>query len=270
MKNAAEHHQFILDFFDEYQCPIIENNNGKVVVQLTDRMDEAIMNRPFYWHYIKKMGRAGDPWSLTLITNPDLTEDKGEYIHSGAPRLRQLYQHLFDTCRFTKQYELLHVNNTQVALVPWLVINVRVSYSGNRRKSEVHSYGLNLVHGTLLEQMMDSLHGVELATSISDFTYPLSPLIKTPSGYNRIIQYIEDHVQSKDHGWAEETNKKRDHEMNLIEAFFQDTEDEERHQLMKKEKEDLLARLTPTITIETINGGLIYLSPSTSQQMSLT
>ncbi|WP_337020615.1 YqhG family protein, partial [Oceanobacillus massiliensis] len=59
---------FLCDYFTAKNCSIIENKDGILQIQLNEHMDRELMNRPFYWHYIKKMGREGDPMQLTLIT----------------------------------------------------------------------------------------------------------------------------------------------------------------------------------------------------------
>ena len=82
--------QFLQDYFVSHRCKILENNDGILKIQLTEEMDQALMNRPFYWHYIKKIGQQGEPMDLTLITNPNKKDVKGEWIHFGSPRLQQI------------------------------------------------------------------------------------------------------------------------------------------------------------------------------------
>ncbi|WP_028783194.1 YqhG family protein [Thalassobacillus devorans] len=266
MKEAAAHEQFIRSFFYEYECPIVSDENGRLVVQLTDKMDEALMNRPFYWHYIKKMGRQGDPMSLTLITNPELTEEKGEYIHSGSPRLRQLYRYLLENCRYTKLYEAVQRFNQQSPLVPWLIVNIRVSYYGKQKKDEILSIGLNLIHGTMVSPIMEKLEKYQLETTISDYTFPMTPLIRIPSGYQRILSFIHDHIESTDRTWANKALETLEEEEQLLHAFFQKDDDEER-EFMEKELEGLKGRFTPRVTVDVLNGGLFYLTQETTNEL---
>ena len=266
MKEAAAHEQFIRSFFHEYDCPILSDEDGRLVIQLTDKMDEALMNRPFYWHYIKKMGRQGDPMSLTLITNPDLSEEKGEYIHSGSPRLRQLYRFLQDNCRFTKLYEAVTITDQQSPLVPWLVTNLRISYFGKQKKDELLSIGLNLIHGTLVPSFMERIENHPLETTISDFTFPMTPLIRIPSGYQRIVSYVHNHIESQDRTWASQAMEALHEEKQLLSAFFKEDNEEDR-KLLEQELEALKGRFTPKVTVDVINGGLFYFSQATTNQI---
>jgi len=267
MSEAVQHYQFIKTFFQEYGCPIVEDNNGRLVIQLTDEMDEALMNRPFYWHYIKKMGRQGDPMSLTLITNPALREEKGEYIHSGAPRLRQFYQYLLENNKYTKLYETVDHSPVHAPMIPWLVVNVKVHYFGKQKKDETHSVGLNLIHGTMLSPAMEKIESIKFEPTISDYTFPMTPLIKVASGYRRILRFIEDHIEAQDKTWVQETLLAREKERKLIEAFFTDKDNEAERRQLEKEMDDLMGRFTPRVTIEVINGGMFYLTQETANTM---
>lgn len=96
---------FLQDYFIANQCELIFNEDGVLTVQLTEEMDRALMNRPFYWHYVKNTGYAGEPMKLTLITNPDKREEKGEWIHFGSPRLQQILNQLKQNEKVTKLFQ---------------------------------------------------------------------------------------------------------------------------------------------------------------------
>src|SRR5699024_6530482 len=119
--------QFLVRYFTAHDCQLLHNENGVLTVQLTEAMDKVLMNRPFYWHYIKKIGYEGDPMQLTLITNPDKQDEKGEWIHYGSPRLQQIFNHLRTNEKHAKLFQQLNVSG-KTALYPWLVVNVKISY----------------------------------------------------------------------------------------------------------------------------------------------
>ena len=83
-------HGFLHDFFQMHDCDILESNDGLLSVQLTRELDEALMNRPFYWHYMDKMNQAGEPYSLHLDVNEKQQGENREWIHFGSPRLQQI------------------------------------------------------------------------------------------------------------------------------------------------------------------------------------
>lgn len=253
----ANLNQFLQDYFQNHKCDIIENNDGVLKIQLTEEMDQALMNRPFYWHYIKKMGQKGDPMSLTLITNPDKQEEKGDWIHFGSPRLQQIIRHLKDKERFTKLFQKV-ITNKNTPLYPWLVINLKLSYRGKHKKDEVISIGLQLVNGNMRLKMMDYLDEIPLQMKISDYCYTISPLIRLQSGYKRIESVITTYIENQTHEWAEVSLKTLRDEISTLQHFYEGRTEE--LEQMNKEIEEIKERYSPVISHQVINGGIFYLT----------
>ncbi|MFD1360686.1 YqhG family protein [Lentibacillus salinarum] len=248
-------HDFLQSYFTAHHCTIVHQEEGALTVQLTEDMDRALMNRPFYWHYIKKMGYAGDPKQLTLITDPDKRDGKNEWIHYGSPRLHQIVNHLHEHEKYTKLYERIDTNQ-KTALYPWLVTNIKISYQGKQKKDEMVSIGLHLVNGAMKVKMMAILQEKSLHNAISDYCFTISPMIKLHSGFKRIENVLESYVQDQDHDWAEASRKKMAEEIDLLRHFYKGEGNE---QDMKKEIDDIQKRYSPRITFEVINGGIFYL-----------
>lgn len=248
--------RFLHHFFTSHHCPIIENRNGILKVQLTEEMDMALMNRPFYWHYVNKMGQKGNPMQLTLITNPDKREEKGEWIHYGSPRLHQLLNHLKDNERFTKLYQKMEVTKN-IPLYPWLVLNIKISYQGKQKKDEILSIGLQLVNGNMRMEMMDYLKRIPLQMTISDYCYTISPIIMLRSGFLRIEKVILNYLEAQDYTWAQESLQTLEDERKILKYFFEGNNDE---QEMEKEEEEIIKRYQPIISYKIINGGIFYLN----------
>ncbi|GIO27504.1 YqhG family protein [Ornithinibacillus bavariensis] len=248
---------FLQEYFSAHHCEILSNHDGILQIQLNEKMDRALMNRPFYWHYIKKMGRDGDPMQLTLITNQEQTEVKGERIHFGSPRLQQILRHLRDNERFTRLFQVVNTNNN-TALHPWLVVNMKLSYIGKHNKDEVFSIGLNLINGMMKIDMMEFLQQQDFQMQISDYCYTITPLIKPISGYKRILTVINQYINDQDHKWAKDSLEALQNEIELLKHFYEDSPEEEREQ-MDKELADLKERYHPKIRVSVINGGIFYM-----------
>ncbi|GAB3791374.1 YqhG family protein [Virgibacillus kimchii] len=249
---------FLFNYFTAHHCEILSNHDGVLRIKLTEDMDRALMNRPFYWHYIKKMGQPGEPMQLSLNTNPSKSDPKAEWIHFGSPRLQQIINHLRMNEKYTKLFQSVNtVTNT--ALYPWLVINLKVSYKGQHKRDELFSVGLHLVNGMMKVEMMDILNTYTLKPTISDYCYTISPLIKIKSGFKRIESVIDHYIENQTHEWAQESFNLLNEELTLLEHFY-DTKNEEEQQQIEKEKKELLDRYHPMVSYEVINGGLFYLA----------
>lgn len=255
--NITNLHSFLRTYFSAYNCPIEHDEDGILTVQLTKEMDQSLMNRPFYWHYMKSIGHDGDPAQLTFITQPghDQGDENGEWIHFGSPRLQQIFNHLRQTSDHVKLFQKINTTKN-TALYPWLLTNIKISYKGKQNKDELFSIGLNLINGMMKTNMMELLQELPLQNTISDYCFPMSPLIKLKSGFIRITAVIEDYLKNQTYDWADESLLTLSDEINMVQHFYEDEEDNEH---LQKEIDELTNLYQPTITYQVINGGLIYL-----------
>lgn len=249
-------HDFLHRYFSAQQCEIISDQDGILKVQLNEQLDQALMNRPFYWHYMKSSGNLGEPAQLTFITNPNKREHDGELIHFGSPRLQQIFNHLKNTGNQIKLFQKVDTQKN-TALYPWLLINLKISYKGKHKKEELFSIGLNLMNGIMKTKMMEMLQEMQLNLTISDFCYPMSPLIKVNSGFLRITSVIDDYLKNQSHDWAEESMIKMREEIKMVQHFYENNSNEVE---LTKEINDLKKLYTPSISHQVINGGIIYLT----------
>ena len=163
------------------------------VVQLTIDLDKELMNRPFYWHYLEKTGGIPNPMKLTLITNPQAAPEnlKGEVIHFGSPRLHQIFESTKNLSKYIRLYENHQNHNRQTPLLPWLCMNVKISYQCDRKRDIFKSIGLQLINGKMVEDFHNRLLEVPLTPKIPDYSFTLSPLVKPFSGMSRIENYLK-------------------------------------------------------------------------------
>lgn len=248
---------FLHTYFSAHQCQVTDNNDGILHVQLTEEMDKLLMNRPFYWHYIKQTGSQGEPMDLTLITDTDKSDEKGEMIHFGSPRLQQIMNELKTSERFARLFEYVDTSE-QTPLYPWLIINMKISYQGKQKKDELFSIGLHLMNGKMQLKMMETLKEYTLHMSISDYCYTLSPIIKPESGLKRIETVIEDYINKQSHDWAKASKQALHEEIQLLEHFYEDQQDTDSN-YKEKEINELIERYEPKINMQIVNGGIFYL-----------
>lgn len=247
---------FLENYFTSHQCELLHNRDGVLSVQLTEQMDRALMNRPFYWHYVKSTGNNGQPMKLNFITNPEKRDEKGEWIHFGSPRLQQIMDHLKQNEKYTKLFQCVDAS-TKVPLFPWLVCNIKISYQGKQKKDEMISIGLHLMNGMMLLGMMDRLQQVSLQMTISDYCYTISPIIKLESGFLRIESVIKNYFENQNHEWAEQSLETLEEEIKTLQYFYMDEADDEQ---MHKEANEIKERYKPRITSKVVNGGIFYLT----------
>src|SRR5699024_12391341 len=99
----------------------------KLVVGLTEEMDKALMNRPFYWNYMETMNQKGKPMKLTFLTKNENRDEEGEWVTCGSPRLHQVAKHLKGQSQYTRLFQVMHIHE-QTMIHPWLVMIYCVRY----------------------------------------------------------------------------------------------------------------------------------------------
>lgn len=255
---------FVQQFFTSYECPIIEKSNHHLKIQLTDQMDEEIMNRPFYWHYMKKMNRQGAPMQLTF-THTNQSRDGGIYLHAGTPKLHTLYKKAMEKGKTTRLYEAIETPLHNRAMTPWLLMNISLHFRGKQTKDELLSVGLNLIHGTLVKGMMERIWDYDFETTVSDYSFPMTPVIGLNSAHKRIEKYVEEYAATIDDQWIRDSLNQLTEEKNLLNSFYES--EDISLDLFTQETEQIDTRYRPRINMEIVNGGLFYLSQETSKKV---
>ncbi|WP_050615746.1 YqhG family protein [Bacillus testis] len=253
--------QFLMNYFEANGAQIIVNHPAYLTVQLTIELDKALMNRPFYWHYLEKTGGIPNPATLTLITDPVQVPEgvKGETIHFGSPRLHQIFQSTNSLAKYIRLYELPSGQaQQQTPLHPWLAVNVKASFVCDRKKDVLFSIGLHLLTGRMVNDCHQKLKELQLTPKIPDFSFTLSPIIMPKSGMGRIDRYIRMQLAEENHEWAERAIQKWEADQRLLDHFYEDREEQDAS--YELEKEALRQQYEPNINISVINGGMFYLS----------
>ncbi|WP_019414801.1 YqhG family protein [Paenisporosarcina sp. TG20] len=253
-------HSYLLKFFQENDCHIINGNDHYFSVQLTIDMDKKIMNRPFYWRYLENTNGVPNPAQLTFITDQNnLNEDiRGEVVHFGSPRLNQIFQATKDLGTFVQMYEsVLDIRNTKTILTPWLGVNYKVSYYSDQTKEMLHSLGINLITGNLMNDFHEWLSEVDLDSKIPEDTINLTYIIKPLRALERLDLVVEQFIHQDDDTWAEEAKSRWKKDREVLEHFYEGVEN--KPECYEMEVKALEEHYEARIKIEIINGGLFYM-----------
>lgn len=255
-----EIHHFLQQYFCSNDCEIVVNEPGYLTVQLSVELDKELMNRPFYWHYLEKTGGIPNPMKLTFITDTQTAPDsiKGETIYFGSPRLHQIFQSTKNLAGYIRLYEDHSSKNRQIPLLPWLCLNVKISYQCDRKRDIMKSIGLQMINGQMVENFHERLLQLPLTPKIPDYSFTISPLIKPKSGIVRIENYLQTIIEEDDHSWANEARNRWEKDLLLLNHFYES--DEEKNESYEIEKQALQEQYEPKIQVSFINGGLFYLT----------
>ena len=253
-------HDYLVQFFGENNCLILNDHDHYIIIQLTIAMDKKMMNRPFYWQYIESTNGEPIPAQLTFITDKNrLVEDvKGEVVHIGSPRLHQLFAITKEMGAFVQVYEQVTEKiGTQVILTPWLGVNYKISYCSDQTKEMLYSVGMNLMTGEVIDGFQASLNDIELDAKIAGNIFNLPYTIKPVRALERLDLMIDKMIQQENHTWAEEAKEKWLKDQEVLEHFYEGVEN--KPDCYRTEKEAMARQYEAKIKIEIINGGVFYL-----------
>ncbi|MFC0014803.1 MULTISPECIES: YqhG family protein [Allobacillus] len=263
----ADIQSFLIDFFTSRQASIVEKSDGILTVKLTEQLDEQLMNRPFYWQYVKKLGKVGETMSVTFITDEEKRDQqKGEWIHFGSPRLDQIFHIIQREGAYTVLYEDCQSNSTtKTPLHPWLICNIRVKYRGFLSKDELVSVGIRLIDGTMRFQMMDEIEHKNFASSVPNFCFTLPTIISTERAVERVTEELQQRIKQKSTHFVNKSHRLYEREMNMLKKLIIDDEkDDAEHQ---RAKVQIFERLYPQVDLEWINLGYFYVSEQMSKEL---
>ncbi|MBT2754756.1 YqhG family protein [Mesobacillus foraminis] len=256
-----EIYKFLHNYFDSNGCEFVELADGYMTVQLTEELDKELMNRPFYWHYLEKTGGIPNPMKLTLITDQSNVPEniKGENIHFGSPRLHQIFESTKRLAGYIRLYENKEgAMGSQIPLLPWLCVNMKISYQCDRKRDVYKSIGLQLINGRMVTDFHDLLLKIPLTPKIPDYAFTLSPLIMPKSGMARIESLLRTLIAEEDHSWANDARIRWKKDLDLLKHFYEDSD--EKNESYEIEQRALKDQFEPKIHISIINGGLFYLT----------
>ncbi|WP_416149532.1 YqhG family protein [Salipaludibacillus sp. HK11] len=256
----ADIHGFLKGFFTEHDCSVANLTNSSFDVQLTNEMDKALMNRPFYWHYIEKMNGTPTPMKLTIETDSTaFKKSKGtELIHYGSPRLHQLFSFAMAKGKYGHYYENVKPKTTTSSLKPWIALNGKIVYQCHRKKEQYFSIGLNLINGEMLNDFHSLIADWQMNETISNLCFPLSPLIKPATGIQRIRNQLLMAINQENHQWAEEANQKMADDLLLLDRFYDGISP--KPDSYDGERKAIITQYDPVISLKIINGALFYLN----------
>jgi hypothetical protein len=250
---------FLKQFFTVCECHITHQDDQSITVELSEQMDRAIMNRPFYWHYKDQLNEKGAPMTVSFYvkdTGEPLHRHE-EYISFGSPRFHQLLHYAGQQSLFVRLYEECP-SEQPLQLEPWLFVHFLISYEANGKKERIESIALHLISGKVQRDFLTKITNVSFVQTIPSYHYVLSPFITPMSGLKRLQQMVKNELEQENHEWAKKAKNKQEKELSLLDSFYENNqEDSEQYE---REKEAIIRRFEPSIRLSVWNGGLLYLS----------
>lgn len=187
----------------------------------------------------------------------------------GSRRLEQIFAAVRSKGRFVRLFEQ-YVPDTpkQAATIPydtWFCVNYKVELACDMKRSEMHSLGIQMQTGEIVERFQDRLTGKKLTPRLPSHVYVTPDRITLP----RAVLFLEEHLEKKlaayDHRWAQEAqlrlkdelHRVRDYYESLLQSAEPDKTPEIEGQYTSRVQE-VEWQYRPRIQISAINCGLFH------------
>lgn len=264
-------------------------------------VDKEMVDRPYYWMWIEKTGQEPKSSVMRLAfseeaetrenqrlraealeaAGPGLSDlqrqyfvaPKSELIGLGCYRLDKIYASLDSRGKFaavmpktvTPPASMGNGAQQRLPLIPWILIQARLSYRCDNTQQELKSYGICLENGQVVKDFYKLLSRIEMQ--------PMNPSwvqnrmqISIEDGFERIEQVLHRELTSADHTWAAEAQERCQEDLEQVELYYEslkhDTDAEEWARLVverDRKMRDVSARTTPRVEIKVTNAALVGL-----------
>lgn len=261
---------YVKEYFELNKCEIIEEDAGQIEVKLSTNVDKDLTNRPYYWTFIERTGTKPDTISLNLIFDPEKTETekKGELIHPGSERLKQIFNSTKKRGRVVRLYQQpfnrnkrIKYNNTKTnQLNLWLGVNYKVEFKCDRKKDKIISLGINLNNGQMKNDFYKFLKTIVLEPTIPANVSLCSPFITLREAALQLEEWILLEISKENFDWANESHKTLEEELSQIEGYY--SEEDQNTDEKDQRIEEVERQYSPKIQVSPINYGLFYLDPT--------
>ncbi|WP_019122789.1 YqhG family protein [Brevibacillus massiliensis] len=227
--------RFIETYLAAFSAHICESHPDYLTVKLPEAVDKDIGNRPFYWSWIEKMNMPPQPMILTFAFDPDRMPEgvRAELLHLGAGRLQQIFRSAQKHGRFVCMYELAppvrqsSAKRRSLPLVPWLGVNVKISFICDKKKDLLLYLGVNLHQPKVVFDFYPSVRKLALSPSIPDYFYTLDQRLTLEQAAEWIKQAVDETIEREDHRWAEFARERLAQELDILEAYYTQLTDSE-------------------------------------------
>ncbi|SFS59048.1 YqhG family protein [Marininema halotolerans] len=258
-----------LRYLEAYDCHMIEKHPDYIETRLSIEVDKDIIQRPFYWMYVEKMGLEPQPATLLFTFEPGKAPSgvREDLLTSGAPRFQQMLRSARNHGRFVRLYEDKRprlLKEGSLPYEPWLVLHYQVSFLCDRKKDHLISLGIDLRTGAISEGFDQQLQGRDWTHKLPDRRHTLPSILSIPEAVGELEYWLQGWIENQDLTWADQAMDQLNQELAQLHAFYPEEwrMSDELHEEKKQRLRESIWQYHPRVEVETVSAGLFYLTPT--------
>jgi hypothetical protein len=194
-----------------------------------------------------------------------------EDIYFGSRRLNQLFDAVATGGRYVCLFQepggrALHPFES-TAYTPWLGVNLKVEFVCDRKREELHSFGVSLATGICEENFHERLLGLRMTPKLPANVHIAKNGISLNKAVANIDAALERKLRSCDYEWAVEASARLAEELRLIRHYYEpliESAEEDKKQEIAAQFDNRQAEINwqyqPRVSVTAINCGIFHLA----------
>jgi hypothetical protein len=193
-----------------------------------------------------------------------------DHLTYGSSRLQQIFQTVKSQGRFIHLYEEpmepARFSLQTSAYSSWFAVNYKVEFTCDMKREELHSLGISLSTGEIVEEFHPYLLTKVLTPRLPVNTH-IRETISLQRAQHELNKYLEQIIQPYNHDWAVEARERMKVEISRMESYYHDLMaadvDEAKKTELKEQYQNRLEEIQwqyePRIQVTVINCGIFHL-----------
>ncbi|GLX68165.1 YqhG family protein [Paenibacillus glycanilyticus] len=193
-----------------------------------------------------------------------------EDLYFGSRKLEQLFGAAKNSGSYVNLFqEPERRSNTPFQSTPytqWLGVNMRVEFACDRKREEIHSYGVSLATGLVVENFYDRLKNLKLTPRLPANVHVTRNGLSFAKALNLVETSLERKLKGYDYSWAEDATARLEEELARIRHYYDPMVQQAEEEVKSAIEEQFNQRQTeirwqyePRVTASAINCGIFHL-----------
>lgn len=193
-----------------------------------------------------------------------------EVLHFGSQRLEQIFGAARAGGRFVCLFQEPERRSRHplesTPYTAWLGVNMKVEFASDRKREEIHSFGVSLATGQFVERFHERLVNLRMTPRLP----PNIHLAKNGLTLGKALAAIEGSLEKKlrgyDYEWAKEASQRLKEELAQVAHYYEPliagAEEESKAAIAEqyeRRKEEIRWQYEPRVTASVINCGIFHL-----------
>lgn len=276
--NEKQIHKFVNRYLEATSCSILEKSPAHIKVKLSPHADRELTNRPYYWSFVDRTGTEPETMTFLFVTDTEKFDKANtgeitgprEDLYFGSRRLDQLFHAAKANGGYVYLFEEPDKSSSgpfqSTPYTAWLGVNMLVEFASDRKREEIHSFGVSLATGCCVEQFHDKLLAAKLTPRLPANIHIARNGITFQKALSIIELTLERKLKAYDYSWAVEATARAKEEQERISSYYEpllaQAAEEAKADIAeqyKQRQEEIKWQYEPRVTAAAINCGIFHL-----------